>query len=155
MTQRALWKAMGMVLMSMVLLLLSGSVVGPGAHAQVFTVDVEIEGATIDKLGVITVTGTTTCSEPNTNTGAVSVEVRQPRGGLNSVEGAESAQFALLECDPNGTSWAVQVVPLEGRFKPGITYTEADIFLCGSISTGCDSDHDFLALKVRRLREQP
>ena len=143
-----------MVLTSMVLLLLSGSMVGPGAHAQVFTVDVEIEGATIDKLGVITVTGTVTCSEPNQIPGNVSVVVQQPRDRLSSVAGSEPTEIAPEQCDPDGTSWAVQVVPVEGRFKRGITYINADAFLCITLAT-CDFDNDFLALNVRRLREQP
>src|SRR5215207_4172288 len=103
---------MGMVLTSMVLLLLSGSMVGPGAHAQVFTVDVEIEGATIDKQGVITVTGTVTCSEPNQIPGNVSVVVQQPRDRLSSVAGSEPTEIAPEQCDQDGTSWAVQVVPV-------------------------------------------
>ena len=68
-----------------------------GAWAQ-FTVDVTIDAVTLDQFGVVTVSGTVTCSE-TANFVGFDIVVRQPVGKKDALVGCVSRNFEPVVCD--------------------------------------------------------
>ena len=100
---------------------LSGSLLIPAARAQeAFTVTVSLASATLNKSGLVTVTGTLTCSEP-VGDAWVEASVAQPVGRLQMVYGY-GVDSGVGACDVTPLPFEAVVVPDNGKFAPGTAY---------------------------------
>jgi hypothetical protein len=130
---------------------LSGSVIIPAARAQEdFTVTVSLASATVDKAGLVTVTGTLTYSEPAVLAG-VDAEVLQPVGRLQTIYGYNSD--TLDACDVTPLPVEVAVVPQNGRFVPGTAYVTIFGFACTDrFYETCSGDQRTKPVRLKRAQ---
>jgi hypothetical protein len=134
-------------------LCLSGSSLIPAARAQeAFTVNVSLASATLDKSGVITLTGTLTCSEPADNAW-VEAYVSQPVGRLKMVYGYGS-DYELGACDVTPLPLEVMVMPDTGKFAPGTVYVTVYAGACTDPSdwNTCSFDELRKPLKLKNAQ---
>ena len=137
------------VLVSLIGLVLSGFMSAPGALAQEepLILEINITGATLDRSGVVTVTGTVTCTEP-AQLNFLTVYVTQPVGRTGSVNGNASAGGAVGQCEPTAPfNFSMAVTPYNGRFVPGQTFFNA--FVDGCAPDSCDSDDIIVSRRLR------
>src|ERR671931_1924528 len=100
---------------------LSGSPLIPAGRVQeAYTVPVSLTSATLDKSGVVTVTGTLTCSKPAGEAWG-EADVRQPVGRLQTIHGS-GYDYELNTCDVTPLPIEFVVVPQDGKFAPGTAY---------------------------------
>ena len=97
------------------------------------TVTLKIDSASVDKLGIVTVNLTVTCSEPfifgeDLSGNFLDVVVRQLYKRIYTIIGQGGLSF-ISEC-PGTTQYAIQAFADPGKFAPGIAYIFADIQLC-------------------------
>lgn len=132
---------------------LSGSLLIPAARAQeAFTVNVSLASVTLDKLGVITVTGTLTCSEPAEGAW-VEAYVAQPVGRQKMIYGY-GFDYELGACDVTPLPFEFTTVPENGKFAPGKAYVTLYAGACVDPSDweGCSSDALTKALKLKHAQ---
>ena len=139
-------KTIGTNLTIITLLLLSAVLTVPVAYAQeTFTIDINITGVTVNS-GVVTVTGTVTCSPAAAFVNIV-VGVSQSVGRFDTVRG--QGDTSLLDCEGEVPFSAV-VTADEGRFAGGKAFVFADAFGCSDFdcsSTDSDLDNKIVQLK--------
>jgi hypothetical protein len=100
---------------------LSGSVLLPATQAQeAFTVTIGLTSVTLDTFGIVTMTGTLTCSAPAEDAW-VEVYVVQPVGRLQAVYGF-GYDDQLEGCDVTPHPFELVVMPENGKFVPGTAY---------------------------------
>jgi hypothetical protein len=132
-----------------VAILLSLLIIVPAASAQ-GTVTLKIESASVDKLGIVTVNLTVTCSEPfifgeDLSGNFLDVVVRQPYKRIYTIIGQGGLSF-ISEC-AGTTQYAIQAFADPGKFAPGIAYIFADIQLC-PIDSECVHAQDFFNSRI-------
>ena len=142
---RILWRTSRLVFTIVMLVSLFSFV--PAVQAQA-TVTISIDSVSVDKLGVVTVDVTVTCSEPfpigEPDPNSLSVTVRQPYKRIHTIEGA--GFVTLSQCD-GSTRYSFSIIANNGRFANGVAYISAFVQLCDA-SVNCISAEDFLATRI-------
>jgi hypothetical protein len=125
---------------------LSGSLLIPAARAQeAFTVTVSMASATLEKSGVVTVTGTLTCSKPAVEAW-VEADVRQPVGRVQTIHGY-GYDDELNTCDVTPQPVEAVLVPQDGKFAPGPAYVT--IYASACTLHYCSSDAQTKPFKLK------
>jgi hypothetical protein len=114
-------------LASVIGLVLSMLISAPIALAQT-VLEINITEVTLDRSGLVTVTGSVTCTDPAVITACA--YVNKPVGRTNSVYG--SGCVYSIQCEPAAPSTfsVTNIVPGNGRFVPG------QVFIYGT-AQGC------------------
>jgi hypothetical protein len=129
---------------------LSGTLLLPAARGQeTLTVHVSLTSASLDQFGVVTVSGTLTCSAPAGEAWVI-VDVRQPVGRLRSIYG-NVYDYELGTCDVTPQPFEVEVVPVSGKFAPGTAYVTVAAGACTDPVNfeGCSADAQTKSLKLK------
>lgn len=110
------------------------------------TVDLSLSSTVlVTKAGVATVTGTATCSGPVF--ASVDIELRQAVGRF-IISGFGFAE--LIDCGPDGTPFAVEIVGDNGRFGPGKGSVGAFLVACDEFQ--CAESSVEQDVRLRRAR---
>jgi hypothetical protein len=111
----------------------------------VVAVTIDPTGTVNPRTGVVTITGTFTCANTNTNSAFIDVSVTQ-RVGRFTVDG--QGQGLVGPCDGESHSWRFDVTGRTGSFAGGRADVYASLFACGSV--GCVDDEATQTLLLQR-----
>jgi len=111
-------------------------------------VTITVDSASVDKLGVVTVNATLTCSEPfpgvEPSFSALDVNVKQPYKRIYTIFG--QGGVSLTQCD-GSTQYALKAVAETGKFASGIVYLDVFASLC-DINFNCVNAETFLNTRI-------